>query len=154
MKSKFEQLVEEQYSTIRKTVGMRYPREIQFSDEFMESIRKEYCTQKINEDADSPVRNRSQKFTKALTFVVSDIVENEDSYMSNYRPLSEDTEDFVATPEGEKPPKEEKEASDKVKAQVMHDVATDEAGKHPTELVDEEPERENKAIKDQKIERK
>lgn len=153
MKTKFEQLVEEQYSTIRKTVGMRYPREIQFSEEFMESIRREYCTQKINEDASSPVKNRGQKFTKALTFVVSDIVDNEDSYMSNYRPLSEDTEDFVATPEGETPDKKVKEASDKEKEEVMKDVTTDEIGKQEITPA-EEPERENKAIKDQKIEKK
>lgn len=153
MKTKFEKLVEEQFSTIRKTVGMRYPKQIQFSEEFIEAIRKEYCSQKLNEDTNNPVLNRGQKFTKALGFIVNDIVSNEESYMSNYRPLSEDTEDYVATPEGETPPKKEKEASDKEKEQVMKDVTTDEIGKHEVEPA-EEPEHENKAIKDQKIERK
>ena len=69
MKSKFEKIVNEQYNSIMtKTVRSRFPRQIKFSNEFIEAIQREYCTQVMNESADAPVKDRSSKFIKALGF--------------------------------------------------------------------------------------
>jgi hypothetical protein len=98
MNSKFEQLISEQMSSITKTKTMRFPRQIQFSEEFMQAIEKEYYTQVISESPEAPVHNRPQKFIKALEFVVADIVKNEETNKGKYR-INEDTEHYSATSE-------------------------------------------------------
>lgn len=90
MKSKFEQIVNEQLTTINKTVSMRYPRQIQFSEDFLEAIKREYYGQIIKESPDNQVKNRPDKFLKALRFVVEDIVRNQDKQLNNYRTIEED----------------------------------------------------------------
>ena len=85
MNSKFEHLVNEQYHTMMtKTVRSRYPKQIQFSEEFLEAISREYYTQILSEDAESPVKNRQQKFIKALSFIVNELAEKKDERINKY----------------------------------------------------------------------
>jgi len=97
VKKTFEQIVAEQFSTIQKTTRLRYPRQIQFSEEFMAAIEKEYYTQVLKESPEAPIRNRPEKFMKALKFVVTDLVKNESTAKLKYQAIQEDTEDYVAT---------------------------------------------------------
>lgn len=107
-------------STITKTKTMRFPRQIQFSDQFMEAIEREYYSQVISESPEAPVRNRPQKFIKALEFVVADLVKNEEQNKSKYI-LDENTEKYKAssenTPECRDGDDEKKE--EKVKGEVL-----------------------------------
>ena len=111
MNSKFESLVSEQMSSITKTKTMRFPRQIKFSEEFMESIAKEYYSQVLSESPEAPVRNRPLKFIKALEFVVADLVKNEDTNKGKYQ-ITEGTDKYEAksenTPENEEDHSEEK----------------------------------------------
>ena len=119
MNSKFENLVEEQLSTITTTKTTRFPRQIKFSEEFMEAIEKEFYTQILSESPESPVRNRPQKFIKALEFVVADLVKNEETNKPKYM-LDEGTDEYKAC--SENTPKYEKgEASDKTRKKNVKD---------------------------------
>lgn len=55
---------------IKKVTRERYPREIRLSEEFLEALKKEYYDHKLEEDNERPVRNRPQKFSKALRFQI------------------------------------------------------------------------------------
>lgn len=68
--SEFDELCEG-FGVIKKTTRERYPREIKLSEEFLESLKKEYYDHKLEEDSSKPVRNRPQKFAKALRFHIS-----------------------------------------------------------------------------------
>jgi len=79
MKSKFEQLVEGFYPTTMKFVTrVRYPKQIQFSEKFLESLKEEFArlqTLEENQDPESvevrPIRNYKEKFLKAVNFCLS-----------------------------------------------------------------------------------
>ena len=118
--SKFESIVEEQLSTIKRTQTMRFPRQINFSEEFLESIEKEYYTQIISESPEAPVKNRPKKFIKALEFVVADLVANEDEKKGKYNTLSEDTEEYTAGCESK--PATKKMGDTKKEKKVKDDV--------------------------------
>jgi len=68
--SEFDELCEG-FGIMKKTTRERYPREIKISEEFLEALKKEYYQHKLEEDNTKPVRNRAQKFVKALRFHVS-----------------------------------------------------------------------------------
>jgi hypothetical protein len=70
MMSEFEELCES-FGVLQKTKRERYPREIIMSEEFKEALKKEYYNHKLEEDNTKPVRNRPEKFVKALKFHIA-----------------------------------------------------------------------------------
>ena len=76
MTDKFDELVESTYPTslklIRRTI---YPKEMEFSEEFMNALQKEYSrfkTLKENDEA-RPIKNLEEKFIKAICFRIKGI---------------------------------------------------------------------------------
>jgi cysteinyl-tRNA synthetase len=77
MKSQFDTLIEGFLpSTIRVVTRTRYPKQIQFSEEFMTAVKKEYARlQTVTESGEEgqapvPIKNYKEKFLKALNFCV------------------------------------------------------------------------------------
>jgi hypothetical protein len=68
--TEFEELCESM-GILKKTTRERYPREIKISEEFLEALKKEYYQHKLEEDNTNPVRNRPDKFSKALRFHIT-----------------------------------------------------------------------------------
>lgn len=132
--SKFEQIVNEQLTTINKTVSMRYPRQIKFSEDFLEAIKREYYGQIIKESPDNQVKNRPDKFLKALRFVVEDIVRNQDKQLDNYRTIEEDQNPEVSSENTNKFRKFEDDKKTKQrKEEILDDEVTDENSKYPND---------------------
>ncbi len=132
MKSKFENIVNEQLTTINKTITMRYPRQIQFSEDFIRSIKQEYYGQVLKESPDTQVKNRPDKFLKALKFVVEDIVKNQENEINNYRTLEEDQNPEVSsenTPKHKSHTDPKKE--NKRKKEILDDEVIDDDAKYP-----------------------
>jgi hypothetical protein len=76
MKGKFEQVVESLYPTTMKLITrVRYPKQIQFSEEFQTALTKEFARLQMVEENESeqpqPIRNYKEKFLKAVNFCVS-----------------------------------------------------------------------------------
>jgi len=101
---KFNQVCEK-FGVIKQTKRIMYPRQIQLSEEFIQALKNEYFRMKLEEDVEQPVKNRSQKFIKALQFHLAELEENIDTELEAYKRMLEDIEDYEATPEGEKPVK-------------------------------------------------
>jgi len=76
MKGKFEQVVEHLYPTTMKLITrVRYPKQIQFSEEFQNALNKEFARLQMVEENEveqpQPIRNYKEKFLKAVNFCVS-----------------------------------------------------------------------------------
>jgi len=78
MSIKFEQIVENFYpSTMKFITRVRYPKQIQFSEKFINALKEEFVRlQTLEEDDESqeqpqPIRNYKDKFLKAVNFCVS-----------------------------------------------------------------------------------
>ena len=75
----FEQLVESFFPTTMKVVTrVRYPRQIQFSEKFLKSLKEEFTRLQMIEEAETeievkPIRNYKDKFLKAINFCVSNL---------------------------------------------------------------------------------
>ena len=72
---KFDVLFESFYPTTMKLITrVRYPKQIQFSEEFQTALKKEFSrlqTLKENEaEAPQPIRNYRDKFLKAVNFCI------------------------------------------------------------------------------------
>jgi hypothetical protein len=75
MNTKFDTIVEGLYPTTMKFITrVRYPKQIQFSEEFQTALKKEFSrlqTLKENEtEAPQPIRNYRDKFLKAVNFCI------------------------------------------------------------------------------------
>ena len=77
MDSKFDKIYEGFLPTTLKVVTRtRYPKQIQFSDDFMNHLKEEYArlqsTVTEDEEAGSaePIKNYKEKFLKALNFCI------------------------------------------------------------------------------------
>ena len=84
--SEFDELCENM--GIMKTVKReRYPRQIAFSEGFMESLKQEFYSHKLKleEDSAKPVRNYSDKFNKALRFEISHLSDRADIELETMR---------------------------------------------------------------------
>ena len=84
--SEFDELCENM--GIMKTVKReRYPRQIAFSEGFMESLKQEFYNHKLKleEDSVKPVRNYSDKFNKALRFEISHLSDRADIELETMR---------------------------------------------------------------------
>jgi len=76
MKNDFEKLYEAANITLRQTKVMRYPRQIQLSEEFMTALKKEVDKHtEVIDESQAPIRNFPDKFLKALKFELSEITE-------------------------------------------------------------------------------
>jgi hypothetical protein len=76
MKHDFEKLYEAANNTLKTTKVMRYPRQIQLSEEFMEALNKEVSRHvDVIDEAQGPIRHFPDKFLKALKFELSEITE-------------------------------------------------------------------------------
>jgi hypothetical protein len=74
---KFETLVESFFPVTMKVVTrVRYPKQIQFSEKFLKSLKEEFTRLQMIEEAESelkPIRNYKDKFLKAVNFCVSNL---------------------------------------------------------------------------------
>ena len=71
MNTKFNELFESFYPTSIKLVKRTiYPKEMKFSEEFIEALTKEYDRLKLVEENGElrPVKNLNEKFVKAINF--------------------------------------------------------------------------------------
>jgi hypothetical protein len=71
MTDKFTELFESTYPTSLKLIKRTiYPREMKFSEEFLESLKSEYNRLKVIEENGEmrPIKNLREKFTKAVDF--------------------------------------------------------------------------------------
>ena len=97
----FEELCEK-FGIMQTTKRMMYPRQIKLSEEFLRALKDEYYRQKLEEDVEAPVKNRPEKFLKALRFQIKELEDNSAQELEAYRRMmDEDTEPYVAKTEGE-----------------------------------------------------
>lgn len=78
--NKFDQLCESFFPTTMKVVTrVRYPKQIQFSEKFLKSLKEEFARlQTLEENIETetevkPIRNYKDKFLKAINFCVSNL---------------------------------------------------------------------------------
>jgi len=78
--SKFNQICESFFPTTMKVVTrVRYPKQIQFSEKFLKSLKEEFARlQTLEENIETetevkPIRNYKDKFLKAINFCVSNL---------------------------------------------------------------------------------
>ena len=120
--SKFDELAES-FGVIKKTTRQLYPRQIKMSPEFLDALKEEYYRLTIEEDAEKPIKNKPQKFIKALQFHVADLEKNKEAELRALRAMmDENTEPYVAKVEGEEDEgndKENKKAEDTERKEVL-----------------------------------
>ena len=87
MKNEYEKLCESVNNTLRQTKILRYPRQIQFSEEFTRALAKEVSRhmQSIDE-ANQPIRDLPEKFLKALRFELVELTESKKAKQKSLRP--------------------------------------------------------------------
>ena len=78
--NKFNQICESFFPTTMKVVTrVRYPKQIQFSEKFVKSLKEEFARlQTLEENIETetevkPIRNYKDKFLKAINFCVSSL---------------------------------------------------------------------------------
>lgn len=112
MKNKFEELCESM-GVLSQTRRMFYPKQIKFSDNFIKALKEEYFRQKLEEDANLVIRNRPEKFMKAIQFHVADFEKNTAQELEAARKIlaktQESTEQYKAKVKGDKSKGNEKE---------------------------------------------
>lgn len=89
MTNEFEQLYESLITTLKQTKIMRYPRQIQLSEEFLKALSKEVNKHMdILDESQQPIRDLPEKFLKALQFELKEITEgkNKNPNQLKYRP--------------------------------------------------------------------
>ena len=116
---KFNQLCEK-FGVMKQTKKIMYPRQIQLSEEFIAALKNEYFRMKLEEDIEQPIKNRPQKFLKALQFHLTDLEENSASELEAYkRMMDEGTEEYIATDKDVTPPKKGDNKSKEEKRRKM-----------------------------------
>jgi hypothetical protein len=76
MKNEFEQLCESLITTLRQTTLLRYPRQIQLSEEFRNALTREINRHmQILDESQQPIRDLPEKFLKALKFELTELTE-------------------------------------------------------------------------------
>lgn len=79
MKKNFNELFESFYPTTMKLITrVRYPKQIQFSEEFITALGKEFkrlqtIEENETEQQTTPIKNYKEKFLKAVNFCVSSL---------------------------------------------------------------------------------
>jgi len=87
---KFSDLCES-FGIIKQTKRIMYPRQIKLSEEFMAALKGEYYRLTIEEDNDHPIKNRPQKFLKALQFHVQDLESNKEAELEALRNMMDES---------------------------------------------------------------
>jgi len=90
--SKFEEICES-FGVIKRTTQIRYPRQIKMSEGFLQSLKDEYYRLKLEEDVEQPIKNRPEKFLKALKFHISELEENVEAELEAMRAKFEEAND-------------------------------------------------------------
>lgn len=120
-KMTFDQLAES-FGVMQKTKRTMYPRQIKLSETFLDALKSEYYRLTIEEDLEKPVKNRPEKFVKALQFHVRDLENNKEAELEALRNMvDENTDDYCAHAEGDKPEgnkKQDKKAQQKRRDEV------------------------------------
>ena len=99
---KFDELCES-FGIIKTTKRIMYPRQIKLSEEFLQALKDEYYRLTLDEDDEKPVKNRPQKFVKALQFHIADLERNKEAELAALRAMmDEGTEEYEVKVEGEK----------------------------------------------------
>jgi hypothetical protein len=76
MKNDFKNLCESINTTIKLTKIYRYPKQIQFSEEFTKALQKEVARHmQILDESKQPIKDLPEKFLKALRFELSELTE-------------------------------------------------------------------------------
>ena len=76
MKNEFGTLLESLNLTLRQTKILRYPRQIQFSEDFSKALSKEVARHmQILDESKQPIRDLPEKFLKALKFELTELTE-------------------------------------------------------------------------------
>ena len=76
MKNDFEELYESINKTLKLTKIFRYPKQIQFSEEFTQALAKEVARyQLIIDESQQSIRDLPEKFLKALKFELTELTE-------------------------------------------------------------------------------
>jgi len=76
MKNEFETLCESINTTLKQTQVLRYPKQIQFSEEFAKALAKEVSRHmQIIDEAKQPIKDLPEKFLKALKFELVELTE-------------------------------------------------------------------------------
>lgn len=76
MKTVFESLCESINTTLKQTKIFRYPRQIQFSEDFSKALKKEVARHlHIIDESKQPIRDLPEKFLKALKFELVELTE-------------------------------------------------------------------------------
>jgi hypothetical protein len=72
----FQKLYEAVNTTLRQTKILRYPKQIQFSEEFHKALTKEVARHmQILDESKEPIRDLPEKFLKALKFELTELTE-------------------------------------------------------------------------------
>ena len=75
MNNKFKELYES-INTIKLTKILRYPKQIQLSEEFKNALTKEISRHKqILDESNQPIKDLPEKFLKALKFELTELAE-------------------------------------------------------------------------------
>ena len=76
----FKKIVNESFfpTTMKFVTRVRYPKQIQFSESFIKSLKQEFARLQTIEEAETdieikPIRNYKDKFLKAINFCVSNL---------------------------------------------------------------------------------
>lgn len=69
--NKFDKLFES-LTTIKTTKVIRYPKQIQLSEEFLKSLKAEVLRHNILDESQEPIRDFEEKFLKALRFHIKE----------------------------------------------------------------------------------
>ena len=76
MKNEFEELCESINTTLKQTKILRYPKQIQFSEEFSRALSREVARHlDIIDESQQPIRDLPEKFLKALKFELIELTE-------------------------------------------------------------------------------
>ena len=76
MKNEFGTLLESLNMTLKQTKILRYPRQIQFSEDFSKALTKEVARHmQILDESKQPIRDLPEKFLKALKFELVELTE-------------------------------------------------------------------------------
>ena len=99
---KFDDLCES-FGIIKQTKRIMYPRQINLSEEFMQALKSEYYRLTLEEDSEQSVKNRPEKFIKALQFHVRDLENNKEAELEALRAMmDENTDEYEVKVEDEK----------------------------------------------------
>lgn len=76
MKNDFVELCESINMTLKQTKIFRYPKQIQFSEEFNKALAKEVARHmQILDESKQPIKDLPEKFLKALKFELTELTE-------------------------------------------------------------------------------